>query len=239
MRSATRGGNRSVNIFSLLRAKPRCYPARVLKGGARALTVGVLALAATAAAAPRHVRAPRLDTVDGRIVNGVTTTDFPDTWFPQGFKGHVSDDVAAAISPKMYREFSAPYHARIFEEFGCGGLHNCGPNPCHRAYVAHEYSPRNLDLAWEYSHDDLPRFKESLRKKAFIYIGWPGTEDPVAWYRALIDLMAPDVIVVPLFSFKADEAEEMVHKLRPLAEEYARRIDWGWERPLHAAQAAG
>lgn len=79
MRSATRGANRSVNIFSLLRAKPRCYPARVLKGGARALTVGVLALAATAAAAPRHVRAPRLDTVDGRIVNGVTTTDFPAT----------------------------------------------------------------------------------------------------------------------------------------------------------------
>ena len=126
---------------------------------------------------------------------------------------------------------------RIFREFGCGGLHNCGPNPCHEAYVAHEYSPRNLDLAREYSWGDLPKFKKSLKKKAFIYMGWDGQTDPIEWYRALIDLMAPDVIVVPLFGFKPeDDPEGWVHKLRPLAEEYARRMDWGWERPLHRAE---
>jgi hypothetical protein len=38
--------------------------------------MGICVLAATAAAAPRRVRAPELTDVDARIVNGVTTTDY-------------------------------------------------------------------------------------------------------------------------------------------------------------------
>jgi hypothetical protein len=160
----------------------------------------------------------------------ITTTDFPALWFPEGFKGHVSDDISANFGPPIYAEFSAPYHARIFREFGCGGLHNCGPNPCHAAYVAHEYSPRNLDLADTYSHSDLPKFKVSLKRKAFIYLGWDGSGDPVAWYRELIETLAPDVIVVPLWVLKPeDHPEELCQQLRPLAQEYARRMEWGWE----------
>jgi len=160
----------------------------------------------------------------------ITTTDFPALWFPEGFKGHVSDDISANFGPAIYAEFSAPYHARIFREFGCGGLHNCGPNPCHAAYVAHEYSPRNLDLADTYSHSDLPKFKVSLKRKAFIYLGWDGSGDPVAWYRELIETLAPDVIAVPLWVLKPeDHPEELCRQLRPLAQEYARRMEWGWE----------
>ncbi len=162
--------------------------------------------------------------------DNITTTDFPATWFPEGYKGHVSDDISASFGPQTYAEFSAPYHARIFREFGCGGLHNCGPNPCHAAYVAHEYSPRNVDLADTYSHRDLPRFKVSFRKKAFVYLSWDGGGDPVEWYRQIMELMTPDVIVVPIFGFRpADQPEEMCGRLRPIAEEYARRMDWGWE----------
>jgi uroporphyrinogen-III decarboxylase len=163
----------------------------------------------------------------------ITTTDFPDTWFPEGFKGHVSDDISANFGPAMYAKFSAPYHARIFQEFGGGGLHNCGPNPCHAAYVTHAYAPRNLDLADTYSHNDLPKFKVSLKKKAFIYLYWDGERgvepDPVRWYREIMELMTPDVIVVPIFQLKPqDQPAELCCRLRPIAEEYARRMDWGW-----------
>jgi len=48
----------------------------------------------------------------------ITTTDFEDLWYPEGWKGHVSDDISAGFGPNIYAEFSAPYHARIFEEFG-------------------------------------------------------------------------------------------------------------------------
>jgi len=163
----------------------------------------------------------------------ITTTDYPTTWFPEGYKGHVSDDISAAYGPKMYREFSAPYHARIFEEFGCGGLHNCGPNPCHAEYVANPYSPRAIDLADTYSHADLPNFKESFKKKAFVYLGWDGQDDPVEWFRDIMEVMVPDVVVVPLFGFSPDDLpEETCRKLRVIATEYAQRMDWGWERVL-------
>jgi hypothetical protein len=159
----------------------------------------------------------------------ITTTDFEDVWYPEGWKGHVSDDISAGFGPDLYAEFSAPYHARIFKEFGAGGLHNCGPNPCHAAYVAHPLSPRSLDLSDQYSHADLPKFKTSLRRKAFIYLFYCGGEKPVAWYRQIMELMAPDVIVVPVFTLSPqDQPEELIKALRPIAIEYARRMDWGW-----------
>lgn len=159
----------------------------------------------------------------------ITTTDYPDVWYPEGWKGHVSDDISAGFSPAMYAEFSAPYHARIFQEFGAGGLHNCGPNPCHAAYVAHPCSPRSLDLSDQYSHDDLPQFKHSLRGKAFIYLFYCGGKPPVDWYREIMELMAPDVIVVPVFHVSPqDHPEALIRELRIVATEYARRMDWGW-----------
>lgn len=166
----------------------------------------------------------------------ITTTDFPDTWFPEGWKGHVSDDVCAGFGPGTYAEFSAPYHARVFEEFGPGGLHNCGPNPCHAAYVAHPVSPRSVDLADSYSHDDLPRFKQSLRRKAFIYL-YGGGASPVHWYREIMELMAPDVIVVPIVSAgPADAPEELCRELQQVAGEYARGMDFGWDEPTREHQ---
>ena len=160
----------------------------------------------------------------------ITTTDFPDTWFPEGWKGHVSDDISAGFGPAVYAEFSAPYHARIFREFGAGGLHNCGPNPCHAAYVAQAPWPRSLDLSDPYSHADLPRLKRSLRRRAFIYLYYGGGAKPAEWYRAVMELMAPDVIVVPVFTVgPADDPEGLCRALRPLATEYAHRMDWGWD----------
>ena len=166
----------------------------------------------------------------------ITTTDYPDLWYPEGWKGHVSDDISAGFGPDIYEEFSAPYHARILREFGAGGLHNCGPNPCHAAYVAHPLSPRSLDLTDQYSHDDLPKLKQSLRGKAFIYLFHGGgtstgleTDKPADWYRDIMELMAPDVIVVPVFSVgPEDEPETLCRELRPIAVEYARRMDWGF-----------
>lgn len=165
----------------------------------------------------------------------ITTTDFEDVWYPEGWKGHVSDDISAGFGPDIYAEFSAPYHARIFREFGAGGLHNCGPNPCHAAYVEHACSPRSLDLSDQYSHADLPKFKHSLRGKAFIYLFYCGPSTglraggPVEWYREVMERMAPDVIVVPVFSVAPAEAEPLLRELRPIATEYARRMKWGWD----------
>ena len=95
--------------------------------------------------------------------DNITTTDFPDIWFPEGYKGHVSDDVSAAM-------------------------------------------------------------KHSLKGKGFIYLYWDGSVEPVHWYRDIMELMAPDVIVVPILSFQtAGEASSVFRKLMPTAQEYVKR----------------
>src|SRR4030042_1906190 len=43
----------------------------------------------------------QIEAAGGR--DAITTTDFPETWFPEGRKGHVSDDISANISPQMYQ----------------------------------------------------------------------------------------------------------------------------------------
>ena len=137
----------------------------------------------------------------------------------------------ASFGPEIYREFSAPYHARVFREFGCGGLHNCGPNPCHVAYFEHEFSPRSLDLASPYSDEDLPRLRESVKGRGFIYLYWDGERDPVEWYRSLMETMAPDVLVVPIVMLTPDrDPAEICRQMRPISLEYARRMEWGWSR---------
>ena len=158
----------------------------------------------------------------------ITTTDFLDVWFPEGHKGHVSDDVSSAFGPGHYAEFSAPYHALVFREFGRGGLHNCGPHPCHAAYFAHPLAPMALDIEDRYSHTDLHQLRRSLRGRALIYLGWGGEGDPVSWFAEVMAVMAPDVIVVPVIRIGPDQQpEEICRRLRPVAEEYARRVEWG------------
>lgn len=160
----------------------------------------------------------------------IANTDFFQAWFPEGAKGHVSDDVSSAFGPNMYLQFSAPYHALVFDEFGRGGMHNCGPHPSHAAYFDNPLSPRAIDVMDGYSHNDLANLRRSLRKKAFIYLDWGGDCDPVPWYRGIMEQMAPDVVVIPVIKLApTDHPEELCQALRPIADEYAKRMDWGWE----------
>lgn len=71
--------------------------------------------------------------------------------------------------------------------------------------------------------------KQSLKGKGFIYLYWDGSSEPGQWYEDIMELMAPDVIVVPILSFRSEEeASAVFHKLKPISEEYAARMNWGW-----------
>jgi len=162
----------------------------------------------------------------------ITTTDFPDYWFPEGQKDHVSDDISANISPEMYRRFSLPCHDRIFSRYGNGGLHNCGPNPCLEQYLEHTPAPRALDLSYPYSRQDLPRIKSLYRKRALVYLDeLPSLpEEAIRAFREIMELMTPDVAVVPVVRLTTDDdAAAIYRELREISEEYAKRMDWGWE----------
>ena len=58
---------------------------------------------------------------------------------------------------------------------------------------------------------------------------WPTPWRPVQWYREIMELMAPDVIVVPVVQVgPADNPEELCGELHKVAAEYAKRMEWGW-----------
>lgn len=165
--------------------------------------------------------------------DNITTTDFPDYWFPEGRKGHVSDDMSASMSLEDYRQSSLPFHDLIFEAYGGGGLHNCGPNPCLAGYLEHTPSPRAIDLSFRYSQVDLPAIKRLCRKRALIYMGeFPSRpREAVETYRQVMELMAPDVVVIPVLSVSIeDRPAEMYAAMRAVSDEYAQRMDWGWQR---------
>jgi hypothetical protein len=53
-------------------------------------------------------------------------------------------------------------------------------------------------------------------------------------HRDLMELMAPDVLVVPVIgATDLEEAIELGRRFRPIAREYARRMEWGWQTVIH------
>ena len=163
----------------------------------------------------------------------ITTTDFPDYWFPEGRKGHVSDDMSASMSLELYRQFSLPFHDVVFQAYGGGGLHNCGPNPCLEGYLEHTPPPRAIDLSYRYSQVDLPAIKRCCAKRAMIYMGeFPSRpQEAVETYRRVMEMMVPDVVVIPVLSVSLeDRPAEVYAAMRTVSEEYARRMDWGWRQ---------
>ena len=120
----------------------------------------------------------------------------------------------------------------VFQRYGGGGLHNCGPNPCLEGYLSHNPPIRALDLSYMYSHADLPRMKRVLKKRAFVYLGnFPvDPAEAIEAYRQIMELMTPDVIVVPhLIVPLRSEPREVYRRMRAIADEYAKRMDWGWD----------
>ncbi len=161
-------------------------------------------------------------------IDQLTSTDFFSDWCPEGRKGHVSDDLSACISPTFFRAFSQPANARIFQAFGPGLLHNCGPNPCAAEYLNHDPAISGVDLALEYSLPDLHTFKSPFSRRGVIYTNFSGSPTEAAVkYRGIMDMLAPEVIVIPQLSIgEDDDAAASYAAMLEVATEYADRV-WG------------
>jgi hypothetical protein len=161
-------------------------------------------------------------------IEQLSSTDFFWDWCPEGRKGHVSDDLSACVSPAFFRNFSVPANSRIFRAFGPGLLHNCGPNPCVADYLDHDPAISGVNLAYEYSIGDLGRFRTPFARRGVIYTGFSGSPaEAAAKYRGVMDLLAPEVIVIPQVSIgEKDDAAAYYSAMLEVAKEYAARV-WG------------
>lgn len=157
-------------------------------------------------------------------IEHVTSTDFPYEWQPEGRKGHCSDDICAQFSPEFFNEFSKPYNNKIFRRFGGGMLHNCGPNPCASEYLSHDPRIRAVDLAYDFSKDDLPALREAFKGEGIVYLAMGADPDI---YRRVMEILAPDVIAIPCVTCGPDtDVRALYEAFLKVSKEYAARVNW-------------
>ena len=163
----------------------------------------------------------------------MTCIDFDPIWAPEKYKAFVSDDVCATIGPATFREFSLPYNNRLYQPWGHGLMHNCGPNPCQHLYLDHNPKLKGLNLAYKYSQGDFPKFRE-------IFAGWGifhlmldnelTPEAMLAAFNHMMETLAPDVIGVPICfvddTWRDEDITALYWEMREIGNEYATNIRW-------------
>lgn len=166
----------------------------------------------------------------------MVSIDFDPVWAPEGKKGFVSDDVCATISPEAFRQFSIPYNERIFQAFGEGRIHNCGPHPSADLYLEHHPRCLGINCSYRYTRNDFPRIKEAFRGRGILELNFDNGETPEEVLRGFedaADSLAPDVAAVPVLvfddSWEDDDLEGTYRELKKTAEIYARSMNWAGE----------
>lgn len=158
-------------------------------------------------------------------INNMTSTDFFFRWCPEGKKGHTSADLCTAYSPEMFRQFDIPANRRIYDLYGAGLMHNCGPNPCIEEYCSQHKNFAGVDLAYRYSSTDLQNIRKYLRGK-IVYFSYDFPDKAIEQYRETMEALAPDVIAIPLIMLTDEnvDVEEYYGELLKIASEYANRV---------------
>jgi len=166
-------------------------------------------------------------------INRMTCIDFDPDWAPEPYKGFVSEDVGSTIGPELFREFSIPYNNRLFQPWGHGGLHNCGPNPCKELYLAHEPKIKYLNCSYRYSQAELPEFRQ-------LFAGWgivkpmfdngEAPEEMLAGFRHMRETLAPDTLGIPICiiddTWSDSDITSFYWDMRKIGEEYAAAMNW-------------
>jgi len=166
-------------------------------------------------------------------INRLTCIDFDPLWAPEGRKGFVSDDVCASYGPDIFRKFSMPYNNRIYQKYGGGRIHNCGPNPSLHLYLNHEPEIKGLNCSFRYSRGELDTMKKEFKGRGIVEFNVDNSEsfdEIVAGYEDIAHRLAPDVIAIPLLfldhTWTDDSITEVYMALRHISERYAREIEW-------------
>jgi len=89
----------------------------------------------------------------------------------------VWDDYISVLSPELHKEFCKPYNIRLFERYGYGHLHTCGPYFPGFIDACVECKPRSLDIAimrgMARSREDILEFRRITRENDIMIVGWP------------------------------------------------------------------
>ena len=87
------------------------------------------------------------------------------------------DDYISVISPSLHMEFCAPYNLRLYEKYGAGHLHTCGPYFDGYIDACIKCKPISMDLTimrWmARSKKDMLEFRRITKEAGIILMGSP------------------------------------------------------------------
>jgi len=132
-------------------------------------------------------------------IKNITSTEWDEKWFPK--KGYVSDDLAFGYSSKFFEKFAVPADDKIYNKYGGGLLHNCGPHPAIEHYL--RKTPKIYGLtctAWDLDEKTLEKIKVLFNHKAILYVELRITgsiKRTVEEYKRVVDDLVPNVIAIP------------------------------------------
>ncbi|MHB1345853.1 MAG: hypothetical protein ACYCXK_00010 [Candidatus Humimicrobiaceae bacterium] len=97
--------------------------------------------------------------------------DWEPSWYPEGRKGYLSDDPCANLNIPMFETFSKPFNKNMYDNFGYGGFHNCGPHPCAASYVSYEKEKLGaINCSLRCTYNELDKYiKEFKDKETVLY----------------------------------------------------------------------
>jgi hypothetical protein len=162
-------------------------------------------------------------------------------WCPEGCAGYVSDDVATFVSPAHFESLNRPANDHIFERYGPGVMHVCGPHPSAELYFGGQHPPSAFTASWQYTVDFLPRLQSALAGKGVLYLELTDYETwhdrdysvLVARYQKAVDCFAPSALVVAYLQVGEEvDAAGLYSELRTISEQYASRMDWSIYAPV-------
>jgi len=97
-------------------------------------------------------------------LNNMMNVDWEPSWYPEGHKGYLSDDPSANLRVPLFEVFSKPYNKKIYDAFGYGGFHNCGPHPCADAYIDYGKDRiRAVNCSLKCTYNELDRFISAFK----------------------------------------------------------------------------
>lgn len=166
-------------------------------------------------------------------INRMTSIDFSPNWAPEKYKSFVSDDICATIGPGLFQEFGIPYNNCLYQPWGSGLMHNCGPNPCKHLYLNHNPKLKGLNCSYRFSHQEFPELREIFAGWGIIEAMFDSGETPeqmLAQFRMMMEILAPDTIGIPMCivddTWSDSDITDLYWEMRKIGEEYATNMKW-------------
>ena len=166
-------------------------------------------------------------------IERMTGIDFDPVWAPEKYKSFVSDDVCATIGPPLFAEFSRPYNNRLFQPWGSGLLHNCGPHPSKHAYLDHSPRLKGLNLSYKYSAQEFRELREAFAGWGILHVLLDNEPTPEAMLRAfhrMAETLAPDLVGIPVClvddNWRDEDVTALYWDMRKISDQYAANMRW-------------